>query len=28
VYNKTGPVFGAAWNMHLQDARPMAQARK
>ena len=27
VYSKTGPVFGAAWNIHLQDARPMAQAR-
>ncbi len=25
VYNKTGPVFGAAWNYPLRDARPMAQ---
>ena len=25
AYNKTGPVFGAAWNLPIKDARPMAQ---
>ena len=26
AYNKTGPVFGAAWNLPLTEARPMAQS--
>lgn len=24
AYNKTGPVYGAAWNLHMKEARPMA----